>query len=474
MEESDNFILTGAERIDMFRIARPAHYKMKRYTIKTGSLLFAAFFCLFIFAAASVISPRAASAFDVNNSPVALNHSDTKEIAEGIGFYKPSSQTEPYPSIQDSNVDNVIFCIGDGMGAGQVALAQITSAGMDGKLYLQRMPVVGIIRTHSADYVVTDSAAAATALATGFKTNNKMIATGPDGEKYLTILEAARDAGMTTGLVVTSNITDATPACFGAHNKSRYMESQIAEDLLAEKINVMFGGGREFFLPKATENSKRTDERDLIDEAKDAGYCYAQTADELKSADGLYVIGLFQIGGLTTKPPEPTLAEMTDKAVELLNKKDKKKSESSRQNKGFFLMVEGSQIDWACHRNDANDTIRQTLRFDEAVRSAVEFALKNRHTIVIVTADHETGGLVIVGGKLPGKNPELYWSTKNHSGLPVPLYAFGPKASIFAGVYDNTEVPKKLAKLLGITSFPRKIKPNASELSLVPNTAQGR
>ena len=137
-------------------------------------------------------------------------------------------------------------------------------------------------------------------------------------------------------------------------------------------------------------------------------------------------------------------------------------------------MVEGSQIDWACHRNDANDTIRQTLRFDEAVRSAVEFALKNRHTIVIVTADHETGGLVIVGGKLPRKNLELHWSTKNHSALPVPLYAFGPKASIFAGVYDNTEVPKKLAKLLGITSFPRKIKPNASELSLVPNTAQGR
>jgi len=446
---------------------------MKKYIIKTGSLPFAGVFCLFIFVAASVISPRAASAFDVNNSPVALNHSDTKEIAEGIGFYKPSSQTEPYPSIQDSNVDNVIFCIGDGMGAGQVALAQITAAGMDGKLYLQRMPVVGIIRTHSADYVVTDSAAAATALATGFKTNNKMIATG-HGEKYLTILEAARDTGMTTGLVVTSNVTDATPACFGAHNKSRYMESQIAEDLLAGKINVMLGGGREFFLPKTTKNSKRTDERDLINEAKNAGCCYVQTADELKSADGPYVLGLFQIGGLTTKPPEPTLAEMTNKAIELLNKKDKKKSEPSGQNKGFFLMVEGSQIDWACHRNDANDTIRQTLRFDEAVSSAVEFAIKNRHTIVIVTADHETGGLVIVGGKLPGKNPELHWSTKNHSALPVPLYAFGPKASIFAGVYDNTEVPKKIAKLLSITSFPRKIKPNASELSLIFNTAQER
>lgn len=458
----------------MFRIVRPAHYKMKRHIIERGSLPFARFFCLLIFAAASVISPRSASAFDVNNPPVAINHSDTKATAEGIGFYKPSSQTEPYPSIQDSNVDNVIFCIGDGMGAGQVALAQITSVGMDGKLYLQRMPVVGIIRTHSADYVVTDSAAAATALATGFKTNNKMIAMGPDGEKYLTILEAARDAGMRTGLVVTSNITDATPAGFGARNKSRYMESQIAEDLLAEKINVMLGGGREFFLPKTAENSKRTDERNLINEAKNAGCRYVQTADELKSADGPYVLGLFQIGGLTTEPPEPTLAEMTDKTIELLNKKDKNKTEPSGQNKGFFLMVEGSQIDWACHRNDANDTVRQTLRFDEAVRSAVEFALKDRHTIVIVTADHETGGLVIVGGKLPGKNPELHWSTKNHSALPVPLYAFGPKAGIFAGVYDNTEVPKKLAKLLGIASFPRKIKPNALQAPPIPNMAQGR
>ena len=146
------------------------------------------------------------------------------------------------------------------------------------------------------------------------------------------------------------------------------------------------------------------------------------------------------------KSPEPDLAELTKKAIEILNSAPH----------GFFLMIEGSQIDWACHDNNAKEAVKKTLLFDEAVKAAIDFALKDKHTLVIVTADHETGGLTIKkGGDLQGRNLNLKWTTRGHTGLPVPIYAFGPAAGTFTGVYDNTEVPKKIAKLLGIKSFPQ-------------------
>jgi alkaline phosphatase len=356
-----------------------------------------------------------------------------------------------YPDGKE-NIKNIIFCIGDGMGLGQTTLARMKTAGPDGMLCIERMPVIGLVRTHSANALRTDSAAAGTALASGVKTNNKMLGMTADGKKYQTILEAAKAKGMRTGLVATSAITHATPASFGAHVESRRMENEIAEQLIANKIHVLLGGGRQHFLPKSDAHSKRNDKTDLIKQAKKAGYCYVQNAEELKNARGPYLLGLFQTGPLTTRPPEPTLAELTEKAIEVLDRKDKK---PLNKNKGFFLMVEGSQIDGACHDNDVDNTVRQVLCFDEAVKSAIEFALKDGQTLVVATADHETGGLTINGGSLKGDNLDVHWSTKGHSCLPVPLYAFGPNADMFSGVYDNTEVPKKFAQLLGIKSFPK-------------------
>ena len=350
------------------------------------------------------------------------------------------------------NIKNIIFCIGDGMGLGQTTLARMKTAGPDGMLCIERMPVIGLVRTHSANALRTDSAAAGTALASGVKTNNFRLGMTADGKKYQTILEAAKAKGMRTGLVATSAITHATPASFGAHVESRRMENKIAQQLIANKIHVLLGGGRQHFLPKSDAHSKRNDKTDLIKQAKKTGYCYVQNAEELKNAHGPYLLGLFQHGPLTTRPPEPTLAELTEKAIEVLDRKDKK---SLNKNKGFFLMVEGGQIDWACHDNDVNNTVRQVLCFDEAVKSAIEFALKDGQTLVVATADHETGGLTINGGSLKGDNLDVHWSTKGHSCLPVPLYAFGPNADMFSGVYDNTEIPKKFAQLLGIKSFPK-------------------
>jgi alkaline phosphatase len=270
----------------------------------------------------------------------------------------------------------------------------------------------------------------------------------PDGKnKYLSILEASKNKGMATGLVATSTITHATPASFASHVGSRKGEDDIAIQLLENKVNVLFGGGKQFFIPQSAQGSKRKDDRDLLAEAKAAGYAFVETNDDLKSAQEPFLLGLFQLDALKTDPPEPTLAELTDKAIETL----------SKNKKGFFLMVEGSQIDWACHANNFDDTIKQTILFDEAVGKVIDFALRDKQTLVIVTADHETGGLSIKGGKLDGKNLVVGWGTTGHSAVPVPLYALGPGAKEFAGVYDNTEIPKKMAKLLKIKSFPQSL-----------------
>ena len=362
--------------------------------------------------------------------------------------FSSSTSTETYPIIKGSKVKNIIYCIGDGMGLAQVAISRMNAVGLNRKLHMERMPITAIVRTHSADNLITDSAAAGTALSTGFKTNNGVIAMSPEGnKKYLTILEESKSKGMMTGLVATSTITHATPASFASHVSSRRGEDDIAIQLLENKVNVLFGGGKQFFIPQSVQGSKRKDNRDLTAEAKESGYSFIETAEELKSAQGPYILGLFQLDSLKTVPPEPALAELTDKAIEML----------SKSKKGFFLMVEGSQIDWACHANNFDDMIKQTILFDEAVGKAIDFALRDKHTLVIVTADHETGGLTIKGGKLDGKNLVVGWATTGHSGAPVLLYALGPGAKEFAGVYDNTEISKKMAKLLKIKSFPQSL-----------------
>ncbi len=385
---------------------------------------------------------------------------------EDLSFYQAPTTTATYPLTNTKNVRNVILCIGDGMGLGQIALASMKAGGPGGRLCMERMPVTGLVRTYSANSRVTDSAAAGTALAAGIKTNNGMIAVAPDGKAYQTIFEAAKAKGMATGLVVTSTISHATPASFASHVQSRATEAVIAEQLIANRVNVLFGGGQKYFLPKSDPNSARKDDRDLIAEARQAGYMYVTTEGELGSIRSPCVLGLFQLDSLTTVAPEPSLACLTRHAIQVLSKGN---SKSSRAKAGFFLMVEGSQIDWACHDNDPNRAIRQTLLFDQAVQAAVDFALKDGHTLVIVTADHETGGLTLPDPPKtsdtakasetakPGAEPTVHWSTKGHTASPVPITALGPGAAALAGVQDNTDIPKKLARLLGIKPFPRPI-----------------
>jgi len=339
---------------------------------------------------------------------------------------------------------NIIFLIGDGMGNSITSAARARKGGLTGLLRMDEMPVIGLVRT-SSTALVTDSAAAGTALAGGVKTNNKSVGMTPDGKKVQSILEAARNRGMATGIVVTSSLADATPACFGAHAPGRWLKSRIAAGLLASGTDLLLGGGSAHFLPRSREGSLRDEERDLVREAGDAGYAVCRTKEELAEAPDGKILGLFARDDMTTEPPEPTLAGMTVEAIRRLG----------RNRRGFFLLVEGSLIDSRAHDNLLEETLDQTLKFDEAVGAALDFAKKDGRTLVVVTADHDTGGLSVVDGTVDGAVLKVTWGGDNHTGEAVPLFAFGPGAGLFGGFKDNTEIPRIFARLIGAADFPK-------------------
>jgi alkaline phosphatase len=329
------------------------------------------------------------------------------------------------------------------MGPYHVALARHHGVGDDKKLYMEQLPVQGQVTTYAANNAVTDSAASGTAMACGVKTNNGMIGVAPDGTSYSSILERLQKKGWRTGLVATSQISHATPASFASHVDSRSSQKDIAVQLVGNRVDVMFGGGRKYW----------SDE--LLAQAADDGYQMIGTRDELAQIKSGSVIGLFGDDGLTTFAPEPMLSEMSGTAITVLNAPGK---DGFSKKPGFFLMIEGSQIDWAAHANDTDRTIRQTLLFDMAIREAVKFAQIDRHTLVIVTADHETGELKLEQNKDNGI--EAKWTSKKHTATNVPIYAFGPGAEKFSGTMDNTDIPKRIAELTGVEPFPVQKEPS--------------
>ncbi|MGD2206439.1 MAG: alkaline phosphatase, partial [Anaerolineae bacterium] len=284
----------------------------------------------------------------------------------------------------------IILLIGDGMGNAHRTAARWRSVGQDGKLAMDTTPFSGWARTGSANNPVTDSAAAATALATGVKTNNGVIGQDPDGVPVTTILERAKAKGLAVGLVTNVQMAHATPAAFAAHVQSRSVMTEIARQMLAAKVDVLLGGGEDEFLPTTEtgcfpEPGERTDGRHLIDEAIAAGYDYVCDAGALASVDPTSttrLLGLFADEGMT-RPYSPSLIEMTQKAIDIL----------SQDPDGFFLMVEGGQIDWASHSNDATHAISDTIGFDQAVSSAQAYASTTGNVLLVITADHETGGM---------------------------------------------------------------------------------
>ncbi len=328
---------------------------------------------------------------------------------------------------------NIVLLIGDGMAVAQVSAA-LYWRGV-GRSVWERFPVVGFHKSHSYDERVTDSAAGATAFACGQKTKNGAIGlVPPDYTPCRTILEELDARGWATGMVVTCSATHATPASFIAHQDLRAFTEYIAEDYLKTAIDCFIGGGRGYF-------ADRPDRRDLLDSLRLRGYVIRQGAGlRHLPSDGSAPFYLF------TAEREPPAANegrrYLPSAAAYACTYLKKRSE-----KGFFLMVEGSQIDWALHANDVNWLKAEMLDFEAAVSEVLRFAQQDGETLVIVTGDHECGGM----GLNPAKSPRQFepaFTSRLHSAVMVPVFAYGPQAHLFSGVYENTDLYFKMWQAL--------------------------
>jgi alkaline phosphatase len=341
----------------------------------------------------------------------------------------------------------IILFIGDGMGLQQRTAGRWLGVGVDGYLAMDQMEYAGWQSTGAFGAPITDSAAAATALASGHKTRNGYLSMDADGAVVGTILEQAKALGWATGLVTTVPIAHATPAAFAAHVDDRNDYQEIAAQMLAAGVDVLLGGGEDDWLPRGEpgchpEASTRTDGRSLIAEAQAAGYTYVCDAAALAGIDTGSVsqlLGLFADEELS-RPFNPTLAQMTGTAIEIL----------SQDPDGFFLMVEGGQVDWAAHDNDPEGTMDSVLGLDTAVALGISFAEANGDLLLIVTADHETGGMSVYldgtgsfledGPFLMPDGTEFFisWAGGGHTHVDVPLTASGPWAHWLEGHYENT------------------------------------
>ena len=336
-------------------------------------------------------------------------------------------------------VKNVVLMIGDGMG-----LAHVTSLMIDRKyqpIQMERAQAVGLVKTYSANNRVTDSAASATAYATGKKTDNSKLGVDPEGNPMETILEKAVEEGMATGVVVTTFLPHATPAAFFAHVNKRYDYPDIAAQFVESGITVAMGGGRDHF-------TKRDGDRDLLQELEQKGYLVVDSVEKLDDVTSGRTVAIYPTkkGGLPG-PPErgDYLPDATAKMLEILGNSSKK---------GFFAMIEGSDIDHASHANEIEEVIAEMRDFDRAVGVAFDYADEHPGTLVIVLADHETGGLALASNKEDFTQSEsgikYCFSTGGHSGVMIPLFAYGAGADTFGRVLDNTEVNRLMCEILGL------------------------
>ncbi len=340
---------------------------------------------------------------------------------------------------------NIIFMVGDGMGLSQVSGGYYMNSG---KLHLTEFPYTGLHINNPAEdsTIITDSAAGATAFSCGCKTYNGAIGVNKDSMPCKTILELAEKKGLATGLVVTCNIQHATPASFIAHVKSRADYEPISLDFLKTDVDIFIGGGKKFF------DRREMDNRNLVDELKKKGY-YVSDWNKEELTD--IKLPMKQNLAYFTADNQPLTAEQ---GRDYLPKAAKLACNflEHRSDKGFFMMIEGSQIDWGGHAGNTNYIVTEMLDFNKTIGEVLDFARRDGNTLVIVTADHETGGFGLVkGSKMnninggfadtkPDKNGSIY-----HTASWIPVFAFGPGAQEFTGVYQNTAIFDKMKKLFG-------------------------
>jgi alkaline phosphatase len=338
---------------------------------------------------------------------------------------------------------NVVLIIADGMGVGQISSASTMLRGPEGGLNVESAPVTGLMRTHAGNVLVTDSAASATAMATGFKVPKKAISVLADGRIPMTLFESARASGMSTGVVTTSGLVDATPAGFVAHAEKREHYSEILEDMLASGTDILVGGDWRHHR-KANRDSAFQERLSRIDAlGAAAGYTVVRDASSLAAAGGR-VLALFPPRARGGDAHGPALNEVVPLVLDRLSTADR----------GFVLLVESEVTDGTGHENDIVSLVEGIRELDATLETVLDWSLPRGDTLVILTADHDTGGLAVVDGDYDRGVATVRWVTKYHTAQWVPVFAFGPGAGHFNGVFDNADLGVVTAKLLGIEDFP--------------------
>jgi alkaline phosphatase len=363
---------------------------------------------------------------------------NTALLAVLIGIVACTTPVTAQPASEKPT--NIILLIGDGMGLSEVSTGFYFG---DQPSVFNRFFEIGLQQTSSATHKITDSAASGTALATGKKTYNGAIGVDTAKGPVENIVERVSPMGWSTGVVATSTISHATPASFYAHVEQRSMEEEIATQLLDSEIDFFAGGGKDRF-------NRRKDGADLLALAADKGFII----DTIGLADSKTLHGDQKYGFLPEPDGMPPITQgrgaflpmATALAIHHL----------SQNQEGFFLMVEGSQIDWAGHANDPEYMVGEMLDFEKAIETALDFAEKDGNTLVVVTADHETGGYAL-GPKMPEAGQQGYadyseiqpvFATAQHSATLIPVFAFGPGAAEFKGIYQNTDIHHKMLALI--------------------------
>lgn len=371
------------------------------------------------------------------------SHRKVRPIVPDISIKRdydiPALYERPLPVLQPgAKPRNVVFVLGDGMGQGALSLSSFYLRKRPGALVTDQLPYAALVTTFSANADVTDSAASATGFSSGHKTNNSMLGMRPDKTHVRSIASFAHEKGFAIGLLTDDPLNGATPSAYYAHTSSRSDAAQIARDAAKCGYEILLGyGGKEWFLPKKKGGARR-DGHDLFAEMMGNGYAYANTFDAFLSIPmEKRVLACLKTGQLDR---EPLYKPMVESAIARL----------SQGGRRFFMMVESGDPDHGSHANKPETTISGVVKIEWAVRTAVDYSLAHGNdTLVIVMADHETGSVLAVGSPATGKVSVNFGST-GHTAAPVPLHAFGPGAECFEGVLDNTDVAKRIAKLLDL------------------------
>ena len=358
------------------------------------------------------------------------------EVAPVGGLAAPSGWRPA--ALAEVPVRNLVLAVGDGMGLAGLAAARLRAYGVDGRFVWERFPVTGLVDVAPEGGLIPKSDSAATALATGRRTVNGRIALSAAGEVLPTLAERLSAAGWLTGLVTTSAIFDATPAAFAAHVARRRDYAAIADQLAASPLDLLAGGGVEIFAGGDAGRAR-------LAAARARGVEVVTGAEALAVAGRLPLWALFPGRRLGEEPARPALEELTAAALRLLA------AEGRARGAGFFLLIEEEGIDTAAHARDLDRLAAATVRFDRAVEHAARFAAADGATLVVVVGDHSTGGLA-VDHRSTRDRLRVVWTSGEHTGEPVPIFAYGPPAAAarFGGVRAGAEVGRELAAAAGL------------------------